>query len=70
MRNVSLETLAILIIFMTIGDLIHDLPKPNKDLIRSIEQTRKKLVKCAYALAYNKTCINEDILPKWTNIYI
>ena len=55
---------------MSFGDLIHQLGNEPKTIIRHIEQTTKKLIKAKYALAFNKTCINENILPKYSNIYI
>ena len=55
---------------MNIGDLIFDLPQQTKLLIRQIEQTRKKLTKTKYSLAFNTTCLKEDVLPNYTNIYI
>ena len=53
---------------MTFGDLIFGLPQEEKLLLRQIEQTRKKLTKTKYAIAFNRTCLKENILPKYTNI--
>ena len=47
---------------MSFGDLIHQLGNEHKTVIRHIEQTTKKLIKAKYALAFNKTCINENIV--------
>ena len=55
---------------MSLGDIIYRLPNETKTLIRHIEQTEKKRIKCKYALAFNITCKNEDILPKYTNIKV
>ena len=55
---------------MSFGELIFDLQTSTKKLIRNIERTERKLQKAKSALVFNKTCINEDILPKYTNIYI
>ena len=54
--------------YMNTGDLIFDLPQQTKHLIRQLEQTRKKLTKTKYSLAFNKTCLKEDVLPNYTNI--
>ena len=51
-----------------IGNLLYDLPNDTKRLIRKYESTEKKLIKANFALIYNTTCINEDILPKYTNV--
>ena len=54
--------------YMNFGDIIFELPQEQKVLIRRIEQTRKKLTKTKYSLAFNKTCLKEDILPRYTDI--
>ena len=41
-----------------------------KKLIRKIENLEKKLANARVAILFNKTCLNENILPKFTNIYI
>ena len=38
--------------------------------IRNIENTEKKFIKCQLAILFNNTCLNENILPTYTNIYI
>ena len=55
---------------MTIGNLIFNLPNNIKRIIRNVEKTCKKLVNFKYALVFNTTCLNENILPTYTNIYI
>ena len=55
---------------MNFGELIHDLQTNAKKVIRKIERTERKLQKAKSALVFNETCINEDILPKYTNMYI
>ena len=53
---------------MSIGILIHGLANEHKTIIRHKEQATKKLIKAKYALAFNKTCINENTLPKYSNV--
>ena len=53
-----------------IGNLIFNLPTQSKKLVRNIEKCNKKIVNNLYAKAFNETCINENILPNYTNIYI
>ena len=38
--------------------------------IRLIESTDKKLINAELALLFNETCKNENILPRYTDIYI
>ena len=42
----------------------------TRRLIRNIENIDKKLINCQLAVVFNETCLNEDILPIYTNIYI
>ena len=39
-------------------------------LIRKYENTRKKIINNECAILFNKTCINERLLPKYINIYM
>ena len=39
-------------------------------LIRKYENTRKKIINNECAILFNKTCINERLLPKYIYIYI
>ena len=55
---------------MNIGALIFDLEQPTKKLIRNIEKFEKKLIHLKYDLVFNETCIREQLLPRYTNIYI
>ena len=50
---------------MTFGELIYQQP----ELIRKIENLEKKLANARVAILFNKinkTCLNENILPKFT----
>ena len=42
----------------------------SRRLLRNIENIEKKLINCQLAAVFNETCLNEDILPIYTNIYI
>ena len=55
---------------MTIGNLLYRLTADTKKLVRNIETTSKKHIKCIYAQVFNKTCISENVLPNYSNIYI
>ena len=54
---------------MNFGELIYLQPENLKKLIRKIENLEKKLANARVAILFNKTCLNENILPKFTNIY-
>ena len=41
-----------------------------KKLIRKIENLENKLVNARVAIVFNKICLNENLLPTFTNIYI
>lgn len=53
---------------MDIGRLIYNLPHNVKNTIRKIEKTQKKLVNNQSATVFNQTCLQENILPTYTNI--
>ena len=52
----------------TFGALLNNITKEERALFRQLEQTKKKIVKCRYALAFNTQCIKENVLPNYTNI--
>lgn len=53
---------------MNFGDIIYTLPPPTRRIARRIESIWKKLINAEAALSFNKICLEEDILPKYTNI--
>lgn len=53
---------------MPIGELIHDLPHPTKYLIRQIEKLNKKITTNKLSQVFNRICLQENILPTYTNI--
>ena len=53
---------------MPLGELLHTLPIVARKTARSIEQTNRKLAKAKSAVLFNRQCLNEDILPIYTNI--
>ena len=52
------------------GLLLKKLDSTQRKTIRSLENNRKKLIKNRYSISFNKTCINESILPKYSDIKI
>ena len=53
-----------------IGNLIHELGEGERKSFRKIERLNKKLINNEYAVIYNKFCINENLLPRYTNFKI
>ena len=55
---------------MGLGELIYNLEESTKKQIRTFERCSFKLCKQKTHVLFNETCLREDILPKYTNIYI
>ena len=53
---------------MTLAELIYDLHDSEKKSIRRKERLQRKLIKAEYAVTFNKICINEKLLPSYTDI--
>ena len=68
--HVSFETSIVINFKMAISELILTLPPDTKSLIRSIEKTTRKIINTQLSPVFNKTCIQENLLPAYTNIYI
>ena len=48
-----------------------NLLQPNiKSIARKIEKAQLKWVSCSYGVTFLNTCISENLLPKFTDIYI
>ena len=54
---------------MNIGNLIFTLPAWQKTLVRKTEKENKKIANTESSLVYNTTCLKENLLPTYTNIY-
>ena len=55
---------------VTLGELIYPLETSLKTVIRKFEKCSIKFVKSELSSAFNSTCLKENILPKYTNIYV
>ena len=51
-----------------LGELIHQLDEPSKQVCQKFEKCLIKLTKLRLNVVFNQTCIQENILPKYTNI--
>ena len=55
---------------MNFGEFLHLHPENIKKLTLKDENLENKLVNARVAIVFNKTCLNENLLPTFTNIYI
>ena len=51
-----------------IGDLISEVNENAKHIIRSLEKTQKKLVNVNNSVIFNKTCLEQGLLPKYSYV--
>merc|ERR1719423_514233 len=52
------------------GSVLHSLGNHQKGLVRHLEELMRRKVQSNYGILFNETCINEDLLPRYTDIYI
>ena len=55
---------------MNFGNFLHQFDPDTRKSIRLIESTDRKTINAELSLLFNETCLNEKILPRYTNIYI
>ena len=55
---------------MTFGELLNEFSDQQKRTVRRIESTQKKIVNAKLAVVFNKECLKNNILPKFTNIHL
>ena len=53
-----------------IGQLLNLLDNVNKNDVTKLEKLNKSFLNNKYGISFNKICINEGLLPNYTNIYI
>ena len=53
-----------------IGDLIAELNGNAKHIVRSLEKIQKKLINAKNSVIFNQTCLEQRLLPKYSNMYI
>ena len=56
-------------IIMNFGNLLFHQPYNIRKHVGNIETNEKKLIQAKMAVVFNNTCINENLLPTFTNIY-
>ena len=49
-------------------DNLRKLPFTASSILRKLENVKRKIIKCKWSIVFNETCLNENILPNYTNI--
>ena len=70
MKKLKLVLLLLFTMSLSFGSLLFNLPAERRKSIRNLEKSSTKLIKTKCSKLFNSTCLKEDILPKYTNIYI
>ena len=47
---------------------LRNLPFTASSILRKLENVKRKIIKCKWSIVFNETCLNENILPNYTNI--
>ena len=55
-------------IIMNIGNALHELSPEGRKVVRKIENTSRKIINAKASVVFNELCINNNLLPKFTNI--
>ena len=40
----------------------------EKAFFRKLEKVQTKIIKCKYSIIFNKTCLKENIFPRYSNL--
>ena len=58
--------------FLTLnfGQLLHLLDNELKNIIRNFEKQKKQIISAQYGILFKQTCLNEELYPAYSNIYI
>ena len=70
MRKSQLVLFGWVVMAVSLGSLIFNLPPERRKSVRELEKVSVKLIKQKCSLLFNSTCLKEDILPTYSNIYI
>ena len=55
---------------MVFGELLARLTTQTRAIVRKLEKLNYRSVQSSFGIKFNRTCIKEDILPKFTEIRI
>ena len=53
-----------------IGDILPRLSNEERKVVNLLETTTKKMINAQFAVIFDQTCITENLLPHFANIYI
>ena len=53
-----------------LGQLLFNMDCESRLIVRKVEKLNKKLVANSSGVLFNQVCIDEGLLPKYTNIYM
>ena len=68
MRKSQLVLFGWVIMAVSLGSLIFNLPPERRKSVRELEKVSVKLIKQKCSLLFNSTCLKEDVLPTYSNI--
>ena len=68
-ENFNLVLLYCFTMSLSFGSLLFNLPAERRKEVRNLEKISNKIIKTKCSQLFNSTCLKEDILPKYTNIY-
>jgi len=54
---------------LNFGQLIFRLNVPERMLVRRLEELYEKRVQSSYGVMFNKTCLRENLLSNYTNLF-
>ena len=55
---------------LTFVELLHPLNGDLDNQIRNFEKKKKKILSAKYGILFNQTCLNEELHPTYSYIYI
>ena len=55
---------------MAYAQLLHQIPEQLRRLYRNYEALRKKQIENEWSIIFNEICLQEDVLPNFTHIYM
>ena len=58
--------------FLTLnfGQILHLLDNELKNIIRNFKKQKTQIISAQYGILFNQTCLNEELYPAYSNIYI
>ena len=54
----------------SVGYLLSSVDQESKKSFRALEKLFKKYTNTKFGVLFNQTCLNENLLPNYTNMYL